>query len=65
MYEYQYIEFESGGTFWTSAFGDTPHREIIDREAQKGWRYVGFLPRKFTGHGGIKTMDLIFERPVE
>ncbi|MBQ5799990.1 MAG: DUF4177 domain-containing protein, partial [Oscillospiraceae bacterium] len=30
-----------------------------------GWRYVGYIPTNFTGNGGTKELDLIFERPVE
>ena len=39
------------------------HREIIDRYAAAGWRYVGYIPTKFSGEGGSKEIDLIFERP--
>ena len=38
------------------------HREIIDEYAAKGWRYVGYLPTMFSGEGGTKEVDLIFER---
>ena len=31
-------------------------------ETAEGWRYVGFFPVAFTGHGGISNVDLIFER---
>ncbi len=63
MYEYQYIELYTGGGFWLNNREGT-HREIIDREAKDGWRYVGYVPLSFTGNGGIKSMDLIFEREV-
>ena len=36
----------------------------IDKYAAEGWRYVGFFPVSFTGHGGISMVDLIFEREV-
>ena len=29
-----------------------------------GWRYVGHVPLSFTTNGGIKSMDLIFEREI-
>ena len=64
MFEYQYIEIYTGGGFWLDNSGGS-HREIIDREAQNGWRYVGYMPLSFTGPGGIKSMDLIFEREVQ
>ena len=63
MYEYQYIEIETGGGFWLNNAAGS-HREIIDQEARDGWRYVGFVPLTFSSHGGIKSMDLIFEREV-
>ncbi len=64
MYEYQYISLDVGGGFWMNNM-DAAHRAIIDREAQNGWRYVGYIPTEFTGHGGLKCIDLVFERPVE
>ena len=59
MYEYQYIEID-GGFWFNNAEGS--HRDVIDHEARDGWRYVGYVPLTFTGNGGIKSMDLIFER---
>ena len=62
MYEYQYIPLDTGGGFFS---GGREHRKIIDEWAAKGWRYAGFLPTAFTGHGGISSVDLIFERETE
>lgn len=64
MYEYQYISCKTGGGRW---WNNLPafHREQIDREAKTGWRYVGFVPTDFTWLGGIKAVDLIFEREAE
>ena len=59
MYEYKYVPVETGGGFLS---GSREHREVIDRYAAQGWRYVGFFPVAFTGHGGISNVDLIFER---
>ena len=61
MYEYQYVELYTGGGFWIDN-GTGAHREVIDREVREGWRYVGYVPLSFTSNGGIKSMDLIFER---
>ena len=61
MYEYQYVELYTGGGFWIDN-GTGAHREVIDREAREGWRYVAYVPLSFTSNGGIKSMDLIFER---
>ena len=61
MYQYKYIPVDTGGGF----LSDTrEHRELIDAYAAEGWRYVGFFPVSFTSHGGIKSVDLIFERAV-
>lgn len=64
MYEYEYIEIDTGGGFWINNAQGT-HREVIDQEARAGWRYVGYVPLTFSSYGGIKSMDLIFEREVE
>ncbi|MCQ2433118.1 MAG: DUF4177 domain-containing protein [Clostridia bacterium] len=39
----------------------TQHKEIIDRYARMGYRYVGFVPTKIVGYGCIREIDLIFE----
>ena len=62
MYEYKYVHVENGGGFLS---GSREHREVIDRYAAQGWRYVGFFPVAFTGLGGISNVDLIFERKKE
>ena len=58
MVKYEYVTIKSekwfGGKF-------TQHREIIDEYAEKGYRYVGYIPIKLTEHGRFKEMDLIFE----
>ena len=64
MYEYQYIVVETGGGFFFDN-NSAGHRAVIDDEAQKGWRYVGYVPLEFTSHGGIRSMDLIFERKID
>ncbi len=63
MYEYQYIVIDTGGGFWINNAEGT-HREVIDREARNGWRYVGYVPLTFSSYGGIKSMDLIFEKEI-
>lgn len=59
MYQYKYIPMDTGGGVLS---GSREHRELIDKYAAEGWRYVGFLPVSFTGRGGISSVDLIFER---
>ena len=36
-----------------------------DGAASLYWRYAGFIPTRFSGEGGMKEIDLIFEKPVE
>lgn len=60
MYEYQYASVKIGGTL--GARDD--HRELIDRYASKGWRYVGYVPTRVVGYGALDKIDLIFEREV-
>lgn len=37
------------------------HRKIIQEYAEKGYRYVGFIPTEISDAGKIKCMDLVFE----
>ncbi|MDR3970393.1 MAG: DUF4177 domain-containing protein, partial [Dysosmobacter sp.] len=54
MYQYKYIPVDTGGGFLS---GSREHRELIDKYAAEGWRYIGFFPVSFTGHGGISQVD--------
>lgn len=63
MYEYRYYSIDTGGGLFFSN-RDAKHREIIQQQAQVGWRFVGFVPTHFTSYGGIKALDLVFEREV-
>lgn len=38
------------------------HRTIINQYAEKGYRYVGFIPTVMTDYGKYKEIDLIFEK---
>ena len=64
MYQYEYVNLYVGGGFWIGN-DSCEHRSVIDEYAQKGWRYVGYIPTRFTGEGGTKEIDLIFERELE
>ena len=64
MYQYEYVSLYATGGFWIYQ-RENAHREIIDRYAAQGWRYAGYLPIKFSGDGGLKEIDLVFEKPVE
>ena len=40
------------------------HREIITTYAEKGYRYIGFIPTEATSYGRYLRIDLIFEKDV-
>lgn len=61
MYRYEYEALNTGGSFWSDNV-DKSHRAIIARRAAEGWRFVGYVPSRFTSNGGIKEIDLVFEK---
>lgn len=63
MYEYQFASVEKKGFFFLTP--EVNHRDIINRAAKVGWRYVGYLPTEMNGEGTITKLDLIFERPLK
>ena len=63
MYEYAYETVYTGGGFFMDN-SSQEHRKIKNKNAAKGWRFAGFVPSKFTSNGGIKELDLVFEREV-
>ena len=58
MKKYEYVNIKIAKFVGAKSEG---HREIIDEYAQKGYRYVGYLPTEISDYGKIKKMDLIFE----
>ena len=60
MYQYEYTTVIGEGMLATKF---KEHREIIDRRAKEGWRYVGWVPAHLS-NGAIVQIDLIFERDV-
>lgn len=60
MYTYRY-EKSTGGTLFFNA----DHREIIDRCAKEGLRFVVAIPTYQTGEGKVKEFDLIFEKKID
>ena len=61
MKKYLYVNVNVN-TFFGS--GTKEHREIIDKYAAKGYRYVGYVPTHMSDHGKIIELDLIFEIDV-
>lgn len=41
------------------------HRKIIDKYAQRGFRYIGYIPVDIDDNGKLLKIDLIFETDVE
>lgn len=58
MFKYEYFTVD-GSKFSGSKFIE--HRDIINEYAQKGYRYVGFVPTNIAEYGKFKKIDLIFE----
>lgn len=63
QYQYEYVTIRTGGGFWINN-QECSHRAMIDEHAARGWRYIGYVPTEFTSNGGVKAIDLIFEKQV-
>lgn len=63
-YEYETVRCNLGGWGFSAgniySIGD--FRSIIDKRAEAGWRYVGYIPTRQRGTGHIQELDLIFEK---
>ncbi len=62
MYQYEYVSVEGRLMKNPYFFG---YQDIINEYAEKGWRYVGYMPTGQNGHGKVYQIDLIFERKIE
>ncbi|MCL1859781.1 MAG: DUF4177 domain-containing protein [Oscillospiraceae bacterium] len=62
MFKYEYIKIYNEALM-SAKF--TQHREIIDKYAKKGYRYIGFIPTKTDGYGRFRDIDLIFEIEIK
>jgi len=62
MYEYFHVKVAANASILGRFSLDPEYRNIIDRAAEEGWRYVGFLPVSQTAYGAILEYDLIFEQ---
>ncbi|MBE7705580.1 MAG: DUF4177 domain-containing protein [Cyanobacteria bacterium SIG29] len=64
MKKYEYVSINIGKKAMPKIyFGakSKEHRKIIDQYAEKGYKYVGFIPTNITDGGLIVDIDLIFE----
>lgn len=68
MYKYVYKRIEIFYKGWGPLSGNIylteEHQETINKMAEKGYRYVGFIPVKQRGSGFISVMDLVFEKEI-
>jgi hypothetical protein len=65
MYMYEFERISSGLTGWGfsgNKYETEEYKEIINKRAADGWRYIGFIPVSQRGTGHIEEMDLVFER---
>ena len=63
MYEYFHVKVAANVSPMLARYSiDPEYQNIIDRAAEEGWRYVGFLPVSQTAYGAILEYDLIFEQ---
>lgn len=58
QYKYVNVEYKMKDMVMASV---SEHREIIDRYALQGYRFVGMIPTELSAAGCPRKMDLIFE----
>lgn len=58
QYKYVNVEYKTKDIMMASV---SEHREIIDRYALHGYRFVGMIPTEVSATGCPRKMDLIFE----
>lgn len=61
-YKYVYVNVHIGKFFGAKS---EEHRNIINQYAEKGYRYVGYIPTNISAEGEITDMDLVFEIDLE
>ena len=62
MMKYEYVNVRNAKVFSANCY---EHRKIIDEYAQKGYRFVSFIPTTIEGYGRITSYDLVFEKDEE
>ena len=62
MKRYEYERIHNGRLFGAN-FEES--RAVINRYAEKGFRYVGWIPVVMNDYGKIKDLDLIFKKDME
>ena len=68
MYKYEYVTVSAEMEGYLAKFNNVlslaDYREIIDKKAAAGWRYVGWMPTRESMKGYLRELDLIFEKEV-
>ena len=59
--KYEYVRVKLDKNNYALNADMESHREIIDRKAAEGARYVGWFPVRQTSSGKVLEFDLIFE----
>lgn len=60
MYTYEYERIRFTGIM---KLRSEDHEDMINRRAENGWRYVGFIPAVLS-RGFLEEIDLIFEKEL-
>lgn len=58
QYKYVNVDYKMKDMVMASV---SEHREIIDRYALQGYRFVGMIPTELSATGCLRRMDLVFE----
>lgn len=68
MYKYEYEKVYSHlggfGLLNGNVYKIEEYKEIINKRATEGWRYIGFMPVEQRGTGHIEVLELIFEKMI-
>lgn len=61
MKEYKYVEvkYKSKGVLFLCI---SEPKEIINKYAEQGYSYVGFITTEIDAHGSLRKIELIFEK---
>ena len=63
-YKYKFVRVELNRGFWTKG-PKQDYREIVERLATEGWRFVQIFAPAISGYGKATYFELTFERPIE
>lgn len=69
MYRYEFERVELGDSGWNpfGGFGLTAeqYREVVNRRAAEGWRFITAVPLEGRANGMLESIDLVFEKETE